>query len=301
MIQILMPSHIDDNRIGSSFNHLFSIINEIEKNEDNDIEFDFSSTKILNPFFLLPLLLYKKNSGKNISYSNIPTLVSRYFDTIHFYKELDAENENDFHGYMEQFSEKRYIPIIKFPASKCKDDIKNEILGIIGNLLKRQLMLSGNVYMALNYFLSELIDNITEHSHSKYGYIFAQYYPKSRYVDICIADEGITILGSYIKNKNAYITTDIEAIRKASVGVSTKNLPDAENRGYGIVTSKTMLSEGLKGNFFLFSGGAFFRKSESEEIFVDLPDNIKWDGTIILLRIPYSSNDNFDFYKYLEV
>lgn len=300
MLQILMPSQIDDNRIGSSFNHLFRIINETEKSDDNDIVFDFSNTKILNPFFLLPLLLYKNNSGKNISYCKVPVLFSRYLKSIHFYEPLDAEKKEHFHAYMESFSEKRYIPIVKFPASKCKDDVKNEILGVIGNLLKKQLNLKGNMYMAFNYFLSELIDNITEHSYSKYGYIFAQYYPKMGYIDICIADEGITILGSYIKSGNKDITTDVEAIQKASIGVSTKNLPDAENRGYGIVTSKAMLSEGLKGDFFLFSGGAFFRKSALEEVFIDLPNSIKWDGTIILLRIPYNDTD-FDFYKYLEV
>lgn len=125
-------------------------------------------------------------------------------------------------------------------------------MSCIGSILKKQLNINGNIYEAINYLLSELIDNITEHSDSAYGYIFAQYYPKNRYIDICIADEGITILGSYVKNGNVGIVTDVDALKNASIGISTKNLPDAENRGYGIVTSKKMLAEGLKGQFFLF-------------------------------------------------
>lgn len=77
----------------------------------------------------------------------------------------------------------------------------------------------------------------------------------------------------------------MDAIKNASIGVSTKNLPEAENRGYGIVTSKKMLTEGLGGQFFVFSGGAFYRKDSENDSIVGLPANIKWDGTVVLLRI----------------
>lgn len=42
---------------------------------------------------------------------------------------------------------------------------------------------------------------------------------------------------------------DAEALRLANEGKSTKNLPNAENRGYGISSSKEMLSDGLHGSF----------------------------------------------------
>ncbi|WP_321438114.1 hypothetical protein [uncultured Bacteroides sp.] len=298
---ISIPEKIDDNRIGSSFNHLFRIILKMEQSEEEDVIWDFSTASILNPFFLLPLKLYKDKCGKKVEFRNIPDKISSYFEAIHFYNILDPEHEENFSEYMARFSSKRYIPIIKFPASVCKDDIKNKILSCIGQILKRQLNIKGAIYNALDYLLTELIDNITEHSESINGYIFAQYYRKYKYIDICIADEGITILGSYIKAKRNDITDDVDAIKQASKGVSTKNLPNAENRGYGIVTCKEMLTKGLKGQFFLFSGGAFYRKNENEEDFVSLPKDIKWDGTVVLLRIPYSENEDFNFYDYLEV
>ncbi|KAA6350325.1 hypothetical protein EZS27_002291 [termite gut metagenome] len=301
-LRIEMPSKIDDNRVGSSFNYLFKIILKMElSDKDDDVIWDFSKTSKLNPFFILPLILYKKRCIKNVQYENISDELQIYFNAIHFHNILDVENmRTDFSEYMESFSNKRYIPIIRFPASKDKDELRNQIIKTINTILKKQLNLTDKIYSVLSYLLSELIDNITEHSDSIHGgYIFAQYYTKNKYIDICIADEGITILGSYVKAGNKDIINDVDAIKKASTGVSTKNLPEAENRGYGIRTSKKMLA-GLKGQFFLFSGGAFYRKTHDSEDYVKLPKHIKWDGTVVLLRIPYGVNEEFNIYEYLE-
>lgn len=298
-LRVDMPEMILSNRIGASFNHLFIIINKMEQDAEDDVIWDFSSTKALNSFFLLPLALYRYRCGKRVVCQNIPDNLASYFDTIHFPDMLDAENVDDFHVYMERFSTKSYIPMIKFPALQSKDEIKNKIMSIVGKILRKQLSLTINIYSGISYLLSEIIDNITEHSRSMYGYIFAQYYNK-KYIDICIADEGITVLGSFVRNGNTDIHDDLEALQNASVGVSTKNRPEAENRGYGIVTTKRMLTEGLRGEFFLFSGGAFYRKTFLEENYVALPKNIKWDGTIALLRIPCINNIEFDYTNYLE-
>lgn len=67
------------------------------------------------------------------------------------------------------------------------------------------------------------ISGISFCKESERGYIFSQAYPTKKYLDICIADNGI----------------------------STKNLPEAENRGFGIKTSKKMLIDGLSGIFVL--------------------------------------------------
>ena len=108
-----------------------------------------------------------------------------------------------------------------------------------------------NIATGFKYMIGESVDNIIEHSRSERGYIFAQAYPKNQYIDICIADNGITLLGSYRTLKNNAINTDIEAMQAATKGQSTKNLPEAENRGYGIITSKKMLVEGLNGSYVM--------------------------------------------------
>jgi hypothetical protein len=87
----------------------------------------------------------------------------------------------------------------------------------------------------------------------------------------------------------------------ANVGYSTKNLPNAENRGYGISTSKRMLVEGLNGSFFMLSGSAFHRyERHQENCYVSLKKFFRWNGTIILLRTPFNVPDGFNYIDYLE-
>ena len=143
------------------------------------------------------------------------------------------------------------------------------------------------------------MDNITEHSGSDRGFIFAQAYPLKGYLDLCIADRGVTLLGSYQRLTDNEITTDLEAIRAANRGISSKNLPEAENRGYGIYTTKKMLVEGLGGQYLMISGGNFYINIPGFDSFYSLPDNLRWNGTIIALRIPYNVA-KFNYVNYIE-
>ena len=90
------------------------------------------------------------------------------------------------------------------------------------------------------------------------------------------------------------------ALKLANEGKSTKNLPNAENRGYGITSSKDMLVDGLKGSFFMLSGGAFHRSDSGGDIYINLPPDITWRGTVVLLRIPDRLPQNFDYTEYME-
>lgn len=153
----------------------------------------------------------------------------------------------------------------------------------------------------LSYLLGELIDNMNEHSKGEHGYIFSQYLKKEECIDLVLADDGITIFGSYVRAQK-YLDeiedSEVKALTFANEGRSTKNLPNAENRGYGISSSKKMLVDGLKGAFFMLSGGAFHRHDLNGSVFVKLPDTINWNGTIILMRIPVQIPDDFDYTKY---
>ena len=118
-----------------------------------------------------------------------------------------------------------------------------------------------------------------------------------------LADDGITIFGSYVRSKK-YLeeigASEVKALTFANEGRSTKNLPNAENRGYGISSSKKMLVEGLGGSFFMLSGGAFHRHDSSGSVYVKLPETINWSGTIILMRIPVQVPIDFDYSKYAQ-
>ena len=153
-----------------------------------------------------------------------------------------------------------------------------------------------------SYFLGELICNMNQHSQGRYGYIFSQYIKKEASIDVILADDGITVYGSYVRT-GKYLdrigNNDAEALKLANEGYSTKDLPESENRGFGISTSKEMLVDGLKGSFFMLSGGAFHWHDLNGSAFIKLPDSIYWNGTIILMRIPVNVPTGFNYLKYV--
>lgn len=169
--------------------------------------------------------------------------------------------------------------------------------------INRPIRITG--YLDLVYFENPLlVDAGSNMKEVLEPYISKTYLPVCQFdlhIDLVLADDGITVLGSYVKAQkflDEINGNDAEALRLANEGKSTKNLPNAENRGYGISSSKEMLSDGLHGSFFMLSGGAFHRHDSSGSVFVKLPNSIYWDGTIILMRIPVKVPLDFDYNKY---
>jgi len=146
--------------------------------------------------------------------------------------------------------------------------------------------------------LSEITDNVSEHSNAESDYIIAQNYPNMKYVDICIGDDGITLLGSYLKTPEKGITTDLDAIQAANEGISTKMRPTAENRGYGIRTTKRMIVDGMGGQYVMMSGGAAYIKTVNGERLGQMDKSSRINGTIVAMRVPYWNK--FDFYSFVE-
>lgn len=295
-MNICLDINIDD-KLTTGLSYVFDILDKINNIKDEVIYIDFSKTKFVSPTFVLPLFLFFKKSRKQIHPINIPT----YLSTIHFDGGYVADNARiqSFRANIESYGKKTYIPIIDFPTSENRDDIKNNILSAIESLIIKQTGIQHNIAIGFKYIIEEYVDNITQHSKSDRGYIFAQAYPKKHYLDVCIGDVGITLLGSYKENNDQDITTDLEAIQAANRGISTKNLPNAENRGYGIITSKKMLIDGLGGSVIMMSGRAMSVYNDQINKFIELPKEIRCPGTIISFRIPYESTD-FNYINYVE-
>lgn len=288
--------NIQDDRLVNGLPPVIKMMSAINASDDSTIVLDFSKTQFISPVFALSLLVYLHSCGKEIQILNqIP-----YMQTIFFAEGFrpDTIRRTEFLAMMEKYSRKTYIPIVNFPASDSTDDTEY-ILSTVESLIIRQLNIDNNVAWGLKYIISEMISNIAEHSESSRGYIFAQSYPKKGYLDICIADTGITLLKSYMKLPHNEIASDLEAIQAANRGISSKNFPDAENRGYGIYTTKKMIVEGLQGQYLMISGSALYMKNETIDNFFRMPLTLRWNGTIIALRIPYQKYD-FNYRNYLE-
>lgn len=288
--------NVQDDRLMNGLIPMIHIMSMIKNSGDDKIVIDFTQAQFISPVFVLSLLVYAKKSDKEIIFEHM----NDYMKAIHMDNGIkpDELRKSEFLAIIEGYSRKTYIPVINFPANRNNDE-KEDILTAVEELIIRQLNIPNNVAYGIKYMLGETIDNITEHSGTDRGYLFCQAYKGKGYLDICIADGGITLLGSYQRLEDRFIEDDLEAIKAANRQISSKNLPDAENRGYGIYTSKKMLIEGLGGQYMIMSGSAIYMKSKTIDQFFTLPDGLRWDGTIVALRIPYQASQ-FDYIKYIE-
>lgn len=297
-MRINVTVNIQDNNLLYGLQEVLKIIDLINKSEDSEDVICFQQKTFVTPLFILPLLVYVNGCSKHIVFVNR----SSYMDTIHFNQgglKPDTIEPSDFITVLNNFTYKTFLPIINFPAGIQKNNERNVILTAVENILIKQLGLKSNITAGIKYIIEESVDNIIEHSESERGYIFCQSYPTKKYLDICIADNVITLLGSYQKAANNDIVDHLLAIEAANSGISTKNLPDAENRGYGIATSKKMLVNGLSGNYVMLSGNALYLKTQTIDKFLSLPGSASWKGTIIAIRIPYI-NESFNYIQYIE-
>lgn len=299
-IAIKIPNADRDERIGSVFNHLFSVIlqNEIYGEGDNII-WDFSNTSFFHPFFLFPFAIYRSKCKTNIDCKNLPSYMRSYLSCVRFFDMLTIEDDEGLKEALKEYLVKSYIPICRF--SRLNKNI-DSMQTIIQSVVEKQKQLDARLKTPISYLISELVCNIDQHSDSEFGYIYTQYLSKENSLDICIADDGITIYGSYVKTQKMIEEigdNEAEALKFANEGYSTKNLPEAENRGFGISSTKSMIVEGLGGAFFMLFGGAFHRHDINGSSYVRLPESISWDGTVILMRIPLTVNNSFDYMKYI--
>lgn len=294
-----IPRNGEEERIGSAFNNLFSVINSTESCEVDTVEWDFGGISFFHPFFLASLSIYKNKCEKKILYKNMPSGLSNYVSIINFEQTKKIDAGDDLEALLQTYACKTYTPICKFSP---KDDRTVDALqAYLQKLIRRQSKYDDSINTPLSYMLSEIVCNIGQHSESDYGYIYSQYLSREGVIDLCIADDGITIYGSYVNSKK-YLgkigDNEALALKCANNGFSTKNL--AETRGFGLPTTRKMLVEGMHGAFFELSGGAFYRYEGISEDYVLLPKSIYWRGTIILMRIPTKVGKDFNFYDYIE-
>ena len=297
---VVIPNIAEEVRIGYSFNHLIKVIAETDATRT--VQWDFKNVHFLHPFFLAPLGIYKNIFGKDIECVNIPLRIQSYLNSICFDRMLHFNNDSqeDVETVMAEYIDKTYVPLCSFAMTNANKDAFGSFLQ---RIICKQAPIQQGGGSSLSYLISELFDNIYEHSQSINGYVFSQYMEREGCIDLCIADTGITIFNSF-KEAGLYQDeigdSEAEALKLANEGYSTKNRPNAENRGYGIPTSKRMLVEGMKGSFFMLSGGAFHRYENGTNDYIDLGGQFYWHGTIILLKIPTVTPRGFSYIDYLE-
>jgi len=302
-LTIQIPVRTHDN-FGDSISKLIKTLSKISGIQDEEIILDFSQAKMLNPFFLCGLtcvIRQLQNSGKKITLNHDRNFnISSYLSTILFPSTFSPSKDKSALDFLNKYNQKTYIPIISFKTGYSNNYtlMREDILNAISQLLKNQLKFSEKERRPLSYFLDELTNNINDHSDAREGYVFAQFYPNSNYLDLCICDAGKGIYQSFLDNPKFNPVNEIEAIQLALSGNSTKDRPEA--RGFGISTTRNMLVNGLKGILFLWSGNTAFLQAVNREAIVNIAENGYFQGTFVALRLPTIIPGEFDFYKFVE-
>lgn len=273
--------------------------------------------------FLSHLDRFIKNNGKILNFSNYswsPPLLSLFFaNIIEKYQQLEPKNITS-QGYLnhiyfpfgidplqtknwkdvlDSYEQKSYIPLIKFPTGHSieSQDIREDIIGHTTKLINNITSLPSNYTKGISYLISELTDNIVEHSNTSNGWISFQYYRSKGFIDICIGDSGVGLLNSYRNYSGtkdySHINTHIDALKNAVKGESTK-LRNQNERGYGVHTSRAILDQGFGGKFVVFSGNALLINDELMDYHCNYP------GTIAFFRLPCKVKNDFSLYNFLE-
>ena len=187
-------------------------------------------------------------------------------------------------------------------AFALDDDSTTAAINLLKEQIKKQTTASFNMLNSpLTYLFDELICNIQQHAQVDKGYAYAEFNPATNTINIIIADWGVTIYGSYVaaqKHLDKLGNSDAEALNLAQNGYSVKNLPNAENRGYGISSNINMIVNGLHGEFATLSGNALMLHSAGKRQILDLPSEVDFKGTMVLVSFPIDVPNDFNLYKY---
>lgn len=289
-------------RIGSVFNQIFSIMYQTERTDvsgGRKVLWDFSDCRFLHPFFLGALSMLRRQYGDMVETQGIKPEIAGYLDIVYFHSPLEIGAGGNDDSIWERYRSKTYLPICVFHPG---DESSIKAQELVQRTLKRQLARDSKVHTVLSLLLGELIDNITEHSDSLEGFLFCQSHPRDGSLYVLIGDTGRSIYASYAADERYVdLLTSLESsgLMLALSGKSTKDRPENENRGYGISRSRRLLVEGLGGEFFILSGSAFVRHDRGGESIADIAGELRWNGTVVLMKIPMEIPADFDFYKYI--
>ena len=234
---------------------------------DNN-KIDLTTISFFYPTFLLPLGILL---NQNFQIAFIPPIdpdASRYLEIM-----LSEPN-------IKYFKYKNYIPLIKIP----KDfELREKMFNLF---LTQSTSTSVGGKNAFAYIISELTDNILQHSKYSTAFIMVQKYSKKKFTEISIIDNGISIPGSY--EKKGYTFRDEVALQEAVNGHSTK---DEYERGYGLRTTLQLLTKGLNAETLIISRNSKLNSLPNKTNYDISKSSYNYSGTLISTRIPFHEEE----------
>jgi hypothetical protein len=240
--------------------------------EDSLCTFDFRKISWITPLTMLgaaSIITENRNRCGFLLPNNKD--VSSYFQALLF--PHGSSDHTRITGY------NSYVPI-------CAVELNDPPAGqkLLSTFQDKVLMLGGfdqRLKTPLFFPISELVENILQHSECQRGYFLAQFYRKKGFVEITIVDRGIGLRQSYQKYAGL-ILSHSEAIEAALNGISTSR---DNTRGRGIPKSRESVCDKLNGCLMLITGDSALISENDTNLIYNLGD-FMWDGVVLHMRIP---------------
>lgn len=244
---------------------------------------NLKSRKWLNSTTVLLLAFLKSESGCQLV-SNGDSDAKSYLDQMVADPKWWREKRK-----LQLNSRSSYIPFSELPEDE--EDFK-ALFTRATELIKSYKSVGGE--SAFKHALSELTDNIYQHSQFEKSFMMCQAYEKKGYVELSFIDDGISIPGNF-EDHDIKFDEDAIAISLAVDGQSTKDLVE---RGTGLGSSLRIYCEGAGAEAMIVSRkGAYYRKLQESTLY-HLNDEQKFHGTLISIRIPVLQAD-IEYTKYI--
>ena len=198
MLYLKEYTNLTSYKLSDIIKSVAEFISSISTCETQTVIVDCSSVNSVHPVFAIALKIITSAMSKTINYINeTENLKNLYFSDGLIIKSADDNLLN----VLKNNIGNKHIPLIVFPALENDATVKDLIISNIESFMKDNFQIDNNVFYGIKYINGEITDNITEHSKSDYGYMMGFYNSEKGHLDICIADQGISVFQSYL---NAY-------------------------------------------------------------------------------------------------
>ena len=156
----------------------------------------------------------------------------------------------------------------------------------------------------IQYIVRELLTNTIDHAESKTDIVCCgQLFPNKEEIETIIIDTGIGFKET-ISRKYKETKSDEDAISKAIEAGITGTVQEivnygvVKNAGYGLYVVSKMV-EYYNGSMLIISKNGFLKQNASGvKVLKTLKAN--WDGSIVLVKLPFYNQNNFNFNDFLK-
>lgn len=257
------------------------------------ITVDFCEVTFLHAHHIVSLACMLEEyhrAGVVIHFTKCETPVKKYLDELNFY---------DYWTNIE-YDRSLYMPC-KVNRAICGWQVVPDMISSYVDYAKKYFQdqfFVGKDLTPLHVVISEILNNIVDHSESSLsGYIMIQYRP-GEYLEVAICDMGIGIpdkVNKFFENNSQSKLPNNEALEQAIVkGFSTKSTD--RNMGLGLDSLSTIVKAN-KGRLSIISNNAIYRKvntPDDDSPVVSVMMDQSFQGTLIVATLDAAELQKLD-------